>query len=226
MFLAVFCDCTGQFVSDLFWNHIVDFPTRRLKYKGWQRILRLRFEYSHGTIILKGRIEAILMVFEHSSEKNNKLSFQQWRTQTSLHSHTSRNIAGLKLERAISRKMIIKKCYRLSHYIIKMAYSCKRKGPFWKLKSNFANVPFQNYPCRSMLEAWNFGLKKKRSCSICVAKTKTLTSCAVTDLCIFIFAYARCLFSYVAAHLWTELWDMNLAVFRCKTFIMCYHVLA
>ena len=26
------CDCTGRFMSDLFGNHIVGFPTRRLKY--------------------------------------------------------------------------------------------------------------------------------------------------------------------------------------------------
>ena len=30
--LALFCACTGRFVSDLFGNHIVGFPTRRLKY--------------------------------------------------------------------------------------------------------------------------------------------------------------------------------------------------
>ena len=29
-FLALFCDCTGRFVSDLVENHIVGFPTRRL----------------------------------------------------------------------------------------------------------------------------------------------------------------------------------------------------
>ena len=28
--LALFCDCTGRFVSDLFGNHIVGFPTRWL----------------------------------------------------------------------------------------------------------------------------------------------------------------------------------------------------
>ena len=28
--LALFCACTSQFVSDLFGNHIVGFPTRRL----------------------------------------------------------------------------------------------------------------------------------------------------------------------------------------------------
>ena len=30
--LALFCACTGRFVSDLFGNHIVGFPTRRLIY--------------------------------------------------------------------------------------------------------------------------------------------------------------------------------------------------
>ena len=29
-FQALFCACTGRFVSDLFGNHIVGFPTRRL----------------------------------------------------------------------------------------------------------------------------------------------------------------------------------------------------
>ena len=28
--LALFCACTGRFVTDLFGNHIVGFPTRRL----------------------------------------------------------------------------------------------------------------------------------------------------------------------------------------------------
>ena len=32
--LALFCACTGRFVSDLFGNHIVGFPTRRLIYHG------------------------------------------------------------------------------------------------------------------------------------------------------------------------------------------------
>ena len=31
MLLALFCACTAWFVSDMFGNHIVGFPTRRLK---------------------------------------------------------------------------------------------------------------------------------------------------------------------------------------------------
>ena len=30
--LAIFCDCTARFASDLFGNHIVGFPMRRLNY--------------------------------------------------------------------------------------------------------------------------------------------------------------------------------------------------
>ena len=42
----------------------------------------------------------------------------------------------------------------------------------------------------SRLEAWNFGVMKKRDCTICVAKTKALISCAVTVqlICVFVFA--------------------------------------
>ena len=56
---------------------------------------------------------------------------------------------------------------------------------------------------RSRLEARNFGFKKKRDCTICVAKTKTLVSCAVTAqlICVFVFAYAICWFSDAGAHL-------------------------
>ena len=45
-------------------------------------------------------------------------------------------------------------------------------------------------------------LKKKRKCTICVAKTKALISFAVTAklICVFVFAYADCWFSHEAAH--------------------------
>ena len=59
------------------------------------------------------------------------------------------------------------------------------------------------YSHRSRLEARKFGFKENRGCTICVAKPKTLISCAVTAqlICVFVFAYADCLFSCVAAHL-------------------------
>ena len=49
----------------------------------------------------------------------------------------------------------------------------------------------------------NFGFKKKRKCTIHVAKTKALISFAVTAqlICGFVFAYADCWFSDAAAHL-------------------------
>ena len=41
-----------------------------------------------------------------------------------------------------------------------------------------------------------------RDCTIRVAKTKALISCAVTAqlICVFVFAYAKIRFSHVAAH--------------------------
>ena len=54
---------------------------------------------------------------------------------------------------------------------------------------------------RRRLEAWIFGFKKKRDCTIRVAKAKVLFSCAVTAQLIytFVFAYADCRFSDVVA---------------------------
>ena len=54
-----------------------------------------------------------------------------------------------------------------------------------------------------MLEAWNFGFRKKRCCTIQVAKTKALISFAVTAklICVFIFAYAKRWFSHDAAQI-------------------------
>ena len=54
----------------------------------------------------------------------------------------------------------------------------------------------------------NFGFKKKRKCTIRVAKTKALISFAVTAklICVFVFAYAYCWFSHEAAHLCSKHW--------------------
>ena len=50
---------------------------------------------------------------------------------------------------------------------------------------------------------WHFGFKKKRDCTICVAKTKVLISFAVTTKLVwaFVFAYADCWFSNAKAQL-------------------------
>ena len=59
------------------------------------------------------------------------------------------------------------------------------------------------YNHRRWLEAGNFGFKKKRKCTIRVAKTKALISFAVTAklICVFVFAHANCWFSHAQAHL-------------------------
>ena len=53
------------------------------------------------------------------------------------------------------------------------------------------------------LEAWNFVFRKKRYCTIQVAKTKALISFAVTAklICVFVFAYAERWFFYDAAQI-------------------------
>ena len=59
------------------------------------------------------------------------------------------------------------------------------------------------YSYRRWPEAWNFGFRKKRNCSINVTKTKALISFMVTVklICIFVFAYGKCWFSHDEAQL-------------------------
>ena len=53
------------------------------------------------------------------------------------------------------------------------------------------------------LEAENFGFRKKRDCTIYVAKAKALISCAVTAqlICSFVLAYAKSRLSHDTAHI-------------------------
>ena len=53
------------------------------------------------------------------------------------------------------------------------------------------------------LKAWNFVFRKKRYCTIQVAKAKALISFAVTAklICVFVFAYANCWFSHAGAQM-------------------------
>ena len=59
------------------------------------------------------------------------------------------------------------------------------------------------YNDRRLLEVSNFGFRKYRYCTIYVAKTKTLISCAVTAqlICTFVVAYAKSRISHDAANL-------------------------
>ena len=54
-----------------------------------------------------------------------------------------------------------------------------------------------------MARGLKFWIRKYRNCTIYVAKTKALISFAVTAklICVFVFAYTKCLFSHDAAHI-------------------------
>ena len=77
--------------------------------------------------------------------------------------------------------------------------------------------------CRRWLEACNFGLRTKRNCTICVAKTKALISCAVTAqlICAFVFAWVRIRYSHDATHM---IWMVYMYfIFYKKYFLqMCF----
>ena len=92
-------------MSDLFGNHIVGFPMRRLKYLAkspvslgltWIEVITPKsfiypFLYNGGnqdnTGMLIHHIKLIGLDFEPSHEKTNNLGFPPGLTQTSLHSH-------------------------------------------------------------------------------------------------------------------------------------------
>ena len=54
-----------------------------------------------------------------------------------------------------------------------------------------------------MARGLKFGCRKQRDCTIYVAKTKALISCAVTAqlICVFVFAFAKSRFSHNEAHI-------------------------
>ena len=59
------------------------------------------------------------------------------------------------------------------------------------------------YSHRSQRWAGNFGFRKLKNCIIHVAKPKALIRFAITAklICVFVFAYAKCLLSHDAAHI-------------------------
>ena len=58
---------------------------------------------------------------------------------------------------------------------------------------------FYIYNHRRWLAAGTFGFKKKRKCTLRVAKTKALVTAKL--ICVFVFAYADCWFSCEADHI-------------------------
>ena len=88
-------------------------------------------------------------------------------------------------------------------------YSWEIQGIFEPLREKTNNLEFRPEPTqirlyshRSRIDSWNFGFKKRRNCTICVAKSKALISFAVTAklICTFDFAYADCWVFHTAAH--------------------------
>ena len=70
----------------------------------------------------------------------------------------------------------------------------------WFLNRSDTNRPVQS---QKMARGWKFWIKKVEELYYPVAKTKALISFAVTAklICAFVFAYADCWFSHVAAHI-------------------------
>ena len=81
-----------------------------------------------------------------------------------------------------------------AHILVGLSLYLSRLSPLGFLMMTFEpshektnNLGFQRsrtqtsqHSHRSRLKAWNFRFRKKRGCTICVAKTKALISCAVT----------------------------------------------
>ena len=66
-----------------------------------------------------------------------------------------------------------------------------RKPGLWGFRPGLTQTGLYSHSI--CLESCNFIFRKKRDCTICVAKTKALISFAVTAklICIFVFAYAK-----------------------------------
>ena len=105
------------------------------------------------------------------------------------------DVQGLVVQTVISLTMLLR-CQPLKYISHNV-----RKPTMWILT--------QTRLCshRIWLETWNLGLRKKRDCTIPVAKTKTLISLAVTAklICVFVFAYAKHWFSHDTAHMLTTI---------------------
>ena len=77
----------------------------------------------------------------------------------------------------------------------------REKGGLWCFRPGPTQTRL--YRHRRLLEAWNFGFRKKRECIIQTSKPKALISFAVTAklICVFVFEYAKIRFPHVAAQM-------------------------
>ena len=87
-----------------------------------------------------------------------------------------------------------------------------RKPTIWVPTRSGTNRTVQS---QKQARSLKIRVKVKRYCTICVAKTKALISCAVAAqlICAFVFAYANCWFSHAVAHICSHLynsWDMKI----------------
>ena len=88
----------------------------------------------------------------------------------------------------------------ITKYPPKFEPCCEKTG-LWSFKLGATQTGLYSHRIRQ--EALNFGFRKKRNCTICVVKTKTLISFMVAAklICVFVFAYAKSRFSHDEAHL-------------------------
>ena len=96
---------------------------------------------------------------------------------------------------------------------------CEKTG-LW----GFRPGPTQNrlYSHRRWLEAWNYGFRKKRDCTIRIAKAKALISCVVTVqlICVFVFTYAKSGFSHNEAHFMVSWQNFSWDYHQISSFLM------
>ena len=100
---------------------------------------------------------------------------------------------------------------------------CNVHQPMDKISRTSAYVGAIRYGVSTPLE--------EEDCTICVAKTKTLTSCAFTAqlICVFVFAHADCWFSYGGSNtvlfcIFREIMEAHLSILGLVPFSV--HVLA
>ena len=65
------------------------------------------------------------------------------------------------------------RAWKMMRYILTYMSLCMRKTTIWISNQVWHKLVTNLYRYRSRLEAWNFGLKKKRDWTVCVSKTKT-----------------------------------------------------
>ena len=101
---------------------------------------------------------------------------------------------------------LLGQCTETLPFLVIMEFPALVCEPWHEKNNNLGSRPDATqtglHSHRSRLEARKFGFKKKRNCTICLAKTKALISFAVIAklVCAFVFAYADCWFFDAVIH--------------------------